>query len=330
MTPEQSNSRTVLPRRTVIASLLALPFAVAAESLIGRPAPAYAAPSIIVKESSEFTGFPGGGINIDPKRLDCNMDLLKELGVSWVRFPLHREHNYGSYLDQLDHAQIQAVCVIEKESVKVSRWEEDSLFDQDYLNFVAEHYAQKYPQIKFLQIGNEMDDGVGFFSWKIEPQKYNKLLQAFNQAFPDKFLIAGGLSTGEVDFLDEVDLSLVKAIAVHPYGVSTPNFKSNTNFTDAETAFTRYKDKTSLPVLISEAGVNHAHYSPERAARYVRSLMEFYAGADVLGAAYFCLSDNMVNNHGLFDKSGNPKPSLEAFLKAIWGENHAPLPQRLG
>lgn len=290
----------------------------------GEPSPA-----IPGKNNPRLEAFSGIGLNVDPEKIDFNPEFLKRIGTTWVRMVLKPKSNYRELIDNLGNNGIETVGVIEQESIKVdpeivSPYDAEGLMSDPHLDVVANYYKEKYPNLKFLQVGNE-PDGVGFASWSLEPDVYMRLLTSFRNVFPDRFLIGAGLSSGKPDYLKGLPLKgTIDALALHPYGVSLPDFKSETDFTTADSLVERYREM-NLPILISEAGVDHTQYDEQTAALYIESLLRYFRDSSAtLGVAYFCASDLMVMHHGLFDNEGNPRLSLGAFSRVALGENLSP------
>ncbi|OGE16674.1 hypothetical protein A2858_02445 [Candidatus Daviesbacteria bacterium RIFCSPHIGHO2_01_FULL_36_37] len=285
----------------------------------------YQVPNVIVKKSPSFDPSSNLGINVNPALVDCNAKFIKDLGASWVRLVLNPHTDFGPYLRELESVGLEAVCVIGQESIKVGDWNDENLLSSNQFKLSAEYYAEKYSGYRFaLQIGNEPDnipteDRVeSEASWWLYQEVFNNLLESYREVFTDRFLIAGGVCTGDSYYLDRVNLSHVNAFAVQLYGVDTPEVSSNEGFTDAASALGRYK--INLPVFITETGVNHLNYTDDEAVKYSFALLNYYIKRGI-PIAYYCLSDLMHDDHGIFDKNGNPKPILKSFLKVAWGED---------
>lgn len=305
----------------VLGSLILLPDLAQAEALV---------PAVPVKQTAGLKAFDGLGLNIDPRVIDCNPELLKRIGTTWVRMVLLRDSNYQQLIKSLRDSGIETVGVINRQSIKFDPditdvYDEEAQFSELHFSRAAEYYGREYPDLRFMQLGNEPDDEGGS-SWGMKPEIFTRLLTSFRDKLPERFLIGAGLSSGQPGYLENLPPleGIIDAIALHPYGVSLPNLKSASDHTQADDLIRRYSEICGLPIIITELGVNHAQYTSEGAARFIESSLKYFRRT-VRGVAYYGASDLMLDEHGLFDKNGNPKLSLRAYMRAALGNNPPPL-----
>lgn len=282
--------------------------------------PAQAAP--LIKSSSDLKPLSGIGINVAPDSI-YPVSEVAAIGAKWIRRAVRPQIDLTEYVDQAHSLKLRVLAVVDKESVKGMDWKDAALM-----------YAQAYPQIDYWQIGNEPDDQYGRSSWTMEPEEYEQLLRVFYEAFPNKHLIAAGLSGGDSDYPKRFDLDLVESMAVHPYGQGTPNLPSPYGHPDhVGTLLNRYR-KYQKPMIISEWGVDHDHFEPEDATIYVRSMLAYlkklhetenifrYSKRSTSNSAwltaygYYCFSDRGSPGYGLIHANGDRKLSYTAY-KAV-------------
>lgn len=282
--------------------------------------PAQAAP--LVKSSGDLKPFSGIGINVAPDSI-YPVSEVAAIGAKWIRRAVRPNIDLGDYINNAHDAKLRVLLVIDKESINDMDWRKAAIM-----------YAQTYPNIDYWQIGNEPDDQHGRSSWTMEPEEYEKLLRVFYEAFPNKYLIAAGLSSGDSDYPKRFDLDLVKSMAVHPYGQGTPTLPSPYGHPDhVGTLLNRY-GKYQKPVIISEWGVDHDHFDPEDATSYVRSMLAYlkelhetenifrYSKRSTSNSAwltaygYYCFSDRGSPGYGLVHANGDKKPSYATY-KAV-------------
>lgn len=184
----------------------------------------------------------------------------------------------------------------------------------------CQHYAGLYGGlVDAVQGGNEADHESPS-SWTMSPSDLNGLLLAINTAFGAEMYVVGpGLVSGNPEYMNGVDLDLLDAIAVHPYGQrpdalqdwsETPgNFGTVAGLLDSYRRFQK-------PIWVTEVGVSTTQVSEDFQARYCEAMMRsLKLRADVPVAMWFCHDDLMVPEFGLMRESEFPKPAATAFAR---------------
>ena len=107
--------------------------------------------------------------------------------------------------------------------------------------------------IRHWQVGNEPDHKSPS-SWTMTEPGFSDLLRQARAALPDAYLIAGGMVSGNPDYLIDVDLSSVDAISIHPYGQRPIDWPDKTwGFGWAADLLDRYKG-FGKPLWVTEYG----------------------------------------------------------------------------
>lgn len=166
-------------------------------------------------------------------------------------------------------------------------------------------YTQKYPTIKYLQIGNESDH-VSDSSWTMSKDDLNSLISAFSSTgsiYP-RYLIGPGLVSGQPDYLDGIDLTPLTAIAVHPYA-QWPNTVGN--LLDGYRRFNK-------PIVITEFGWPEPDWKAQ--AQWFGEFCEALYRAGVTGIINYCWDDEQNPNFGIMHK-GKWKDSAYVFKDFI-------------
>lgn len=177
------------------------------------------------------------------------------------------------------------------------------------------------------EAGNEPDHASDSSS-TMSPQDFGRLLKIARRALgPQARIIAGGQVSGNPDWLNEVDLSPVDALGVHPYG-KHPEF--DWPFTGWGTGYlldllNGYR-RFGKPLAITEIGLAVGDgisepFQAEYLARTFRALDRW----GVAQACWFALHDD-VKGFGLLRADGSKRPAYDAFRAAAGGPIQPPAP----
>lgn len=178
---------------------------------------------------------------------------------------------------------------------------------------------EKHPDVLYWQVGNESDQPNSDSSWYQEPEALNELLRGLCPILRahGKYILAPGMVSGNPSYLDAVDLELVDAIAVHPYG-QAPNNWNNWGFGHVGDLLAGYR-RFGKPIHITEFGGQESLFSNEHErAVYHTDMIRSLANEGCESAIQFSFTDKMhAENFGLVDVHGNIKESYAAFKDAI-------------
>jgi len=235
----------------------------------------------------------------------------------WLRVVLLPDVDLTTWIDEAHELGIKIIGAVARESIGEMTYEQ-----------AAEHYAELYDgRLDALQVGNESDHDSSS-SWVMTPAELNALLLVFNEAFGFEILIIGpGLVSGLPGYLLEVNLDLVDAIAVHPYG-QRPNDSEDWselpgNFGNVNDLLDGYA-QFDRPIWITEVGVSTTECSETFQARYCMAMLStLKQRTDVPVVCWFCADDAMVPKFGLFEVE--PKLAVAAFIEAA-EEDPVPAP----
>lgn len=241
------------------------------------------------------------GLNIDPNHGFSVQDVL-DTNAEFVRFPFWWQtgFNYKLWCDTLQARGVEPMAVLDKRAFMFD--------DKSSIITRMNRLREKLPALYYWQIGNE-PDGTEESSWSMPKLRFSRYLQAGVKAFAGRYVIAGGLVSGDTNWLRGVDISLIDAIAVHPYA-QTP-----TSALQLLDSYSRW----NKPIVVSEFGgqdelFNDAH---ERAV-YHTDIMRNFSSHPLVGmASVFCFSDKMVPGFGLVNAAGESKEVYAAFRDAI-------------
>lgn len=246
------------------------------------------------------------GVNLD-RYLAPTATELSLSGAKMARFVL-TEHLPS--ITPLIQNGIEPLAVFARESIP------------PYLDYTQamRHYASSYPNLRYVQIGNEPDH-VSPSSWTMDPVAYSYLIEGARAAFPQHVrLIGAGLASGQPDYLLRVpNLHLLDAVAVHPYGrrpgLTWPSL--TWGFGTVQDLLRQYQ--TTLAAIpsaptalwVTEYGTEDATVQAEYTYRMAEALSVL-----VPVAVHFCWADWMVSPFGLRDVLNTPKGAWDSFRQA--------------
>ena len=226
------------------------------------------------------------GINVNPLQ-GFTAQETADLHVRYVRFPLwdNELDFYIEYSKELLALGMQPIYVMDSRTWK--DWPDTS----DWRLLPG----------RFFQMGNEPDI--------VSPSSFTQPSESFSADLTwarewlgkKKYIIAGGLASGNPSFLDGVSLKPVNAIAIHPYGQrSSQDFPSQGwgvgDVWDLTAAYKRFKK----PIWITEFGGPIAEFaSREQRSEYVSQMLDHFNREHLVAGIYFCYSDDMAEGFGL-------------------------------
>lgn len=211
------------------------------------------------------------GINVDPENLAAwtSPRELAHMGCRAVRMVSRDLDSCRAYRDQAQEAGLVVLATVAAES-------------QGFI----------LPDCQMYQIGNE-PDGHGPSSWTMTRAAYRAEWQIYRDTYPDLYMIAAGLTSGDVSWWAEVgpELEGCAGVAVHPYSKSA---------TVAQKLLKAYKAvRPDLALWVTEW-----NRPPLQVVPFTRMLR-----LEAEAAFWFCASDAMVPGFGLL---GTPAEQLYA------------------
>lgn len=241
------------------------------------------------------------GINVDPVH-GFTVDEIVATNCQFVRFPFWWDtgFDYKTWVAALQDYGIESMAVLDKRAMAGSGTIERKMT----------RLLRRLPTLYYWQIGNEPDaDASSESSWHMNKSTFSRYLQVAVRVFNGRYVIAGGLISGDSEWLTDVNISRIDAIAVHPY-TQTPE--------SVLVLLDRYS-KWSKPTIISEFGGQDGLFNNEHErAVYHSEMIQAMASHALVGmASVFCFSDSMVDGFGIVDHDGNPKETYAAFHDSI-------------
>ena len=209
------------------------------------------------------------------------------LGARWIRVVLLPDVDLTPWIAEAHRLGLKVLGVIARESF----WNADAANYHDAMAVYAERYGST---LDAIQGGNESDHESPS-SWTMPQDDLNDLLGAINAQFPTGQIVGPGMASGDPHYLDAVDLDLVDAIAVHPYGQRPDNLQdwSETpgNFGVVSQLLDSYRYHGKR-LWVTEWGVSTDQVTEEFQARYVEAMMKaLKLRSDVEVQCYFCATD---------------------------------------
>lgn len=239
------------------------------------------------------------GLNVDPVHGFTIQEIL-DTKAQFIRFPFWWDtgFDYKTWVTTLQDRGVECMAVLDKRAMT----------GRDSIERKMQRLKNKLPSLYYWQIGNE-PDGLEESSWSMSKARFSRYLQTAVKVFDGRYVIAGGLISGDANWLMDVNVSLVDAIAVHPY-TQTP--ESVLRLLDSYSWW-------SKPIIISEFGGQTGLFNDEheRAVYHSEMIGALSSHALVGMASVFCYSDAMVDGFGIVDHDGNSKETYAAFHDAI-------------
>jgi hypothetical protein len=231
-------------------------------------------------------------------------------GLRAVRFPVRRDSDDLSFIQELLKRNILPWLVLDKDA-----------FTGYPSNIAAlRDYAARYAdQGVVWEMGNEPDI-TSPSSWTMSPEVYSDFLKTARAGLgADAYIVAGGLASGQPQWLDTVDLSPVNAVAVHPYGKwpSDTPVNGGWGFGPVLPLLFAYRDHLNqrgwqrIPLHVTEYGAP-ANELGGKYQSYIRDMTRVLAESPLVSyALQFCLTDQDVNQFGLFDAGDGRRAVLD-------------------
>lgn len=245
------------------------------------------------------------GINV-ARDGSISPSLVRSLGATWIRVVATHDNNLRAYLQACRDVGLRVLMVLARESFA------DTLSKDARLRQYDDLYREL---VDAWQVGNE-PDLESESSWTMPQQEFVQLGQLTRLRMPAAHLVAGGLASGQTNWLAGVDLAWADSVGVHPYLKDARNPNDLEDLQDVQDLLADYQDKVgSLPLVITEWG----WWGDEerRATEETRDMIAWAAGTLDIGAFfYFCASDTMVPPFGLVSADGGEKDRATAFRVA--------------
>lgn len=256
------------------------------------------------------------GINANP----TNGFTAQELnGVYYVRFPLwlvqNTGYNYGPFMDAIQAQGVWCQLVLDSRS-----------FTDTHYDDILRRVKKKYPQINWIQTGQNEFDNKSESSSYATPAKVDKIITATRRVFGDScWLTAPAVVSAQgPDKLRELKtLGLCNSLAFHPYGIRPePNWPTpDWGFGYIGDVYALYADiaqgTIDKQVEVSEFGFNRSWFPNDEHNRAIghSKMLVSLAKLGCARAATFCYHDVMHDDFGLIDENNVPTESYAA----VWG-----------
>lgn len=237
----------------------------------------------------------GVGINVDPNHGEAvSATRVEALGVKYARFPVWADVNKDRNLSYQVYAQY-AASLLSKNIEPVIVFDSRSWANNNYPRWGS-------MPIHFFQMGNEPDLVSDSSSTQSKQAFTNDLFWAREwldtwrpTGLPKRYIIAGGLASGNPDWLKGVDLSPVDAIAVHPYGQRADGLpQAGWGFGEMRELLKRYQAVTDKPLWVTEFGAKHSEIKdhPMRGV-YIQRALDLMEELGVVVGIPYCMATAM-------------------------------------
>lgn len=244
-------------------------------------------------------GVNGLGINLDPQHEGFTAEQIAN--YDYVRFPLWQDLDQAPYRMFITGAKnlgitVLAVC--------------------DYRTLIepkGKSYRYKFERLRdmygdlidYWQIGNE-PDLESPSSWTLSPRRCSTLLHIASEVLFDKFLIMGGLASGQPDWLKGVGRLPVDAIAIHPYTKAPDNWAMQGWETGRVNDILNMYMQYGLPIWVTEFGAEDGLFDDVNGGTGSGSREEYYKqmvhSMRNRPCFAFCWDDAMVPGYGINGK----------------------------
>lgn len=282
------------------------------------------------------------GLNIDINNPHGNPDanLLKELGVDFVRFTYH-DHTDSDNLDtqmlslftekieQLMRSGIKTLLILSYDTYPNKPSYNGS--DQEWAIYIdkfsyriyqlSQHFSHLSDYVSF-QIWNEPDlEPQPGYEPSLRPSIYSMMLwkacDAIFSVNKNIEIVSAGLASGQPDYWKQVYTGQpIDALCVHPYG-QRPNYNwphENWGFGYVGELINNYAHIWGGRMWISEIGLKGTdeNLQAEYLKRFYNEINNFYH-PPIEHVFWFCYSDNMVLPYGLIRADSTRKPSWDMY-----------------
>jgi hypothetical protein len=164
------------------------------------------------------------------------------------------------------------VLVLDRQSITVWGWLHGSFRGS------CARLAQRYPDLKYVEAGNE-PDGTGDPSSAQSKADYYALISAARAAWPHATIIAGGLVAIAFDYFDGVQAAGADVAGFHPYAQQPETLPS---------LIAACRDHTSLPLVATEFGAPKELFDTEhdRAVWFSGMLVALWEAGITMACVY--------------------------------------------
>jgi hypothetical protein len=286
------------------------------------------------------------GLNIDPENPKGNpapTELLA-LGVRAVRYSFidlertpgdqptpARLQFYAAKLRAYSEARIASLIILTYDTYpnKPAHNASDGEWESYIAQFArrAGQIAQAFAPLRpAFQIWNEPDHPpLPHYAPTLREAVFGRMMRqtydAVKAASPNSRVIAGGLASGNPDWLARVIQAQggslpADAIAIHPYGQRPePTWPTPTWLHGyVGKLIERYQQVAGgRPIWISEVGAKPEEVDQAGYLQRIYRTIATQFGDQVPQVFWFCYSDGMVSPFGLKDEALRPKPAYEAY-----------------
>ncbi|MBO3802912.1 MAG: carboxypeptidase regulatory-like domain-containing protein [Candidatus Brockarchaeota archaeon] len=260
---------------------------------------------------------------------------LSELGAAWTRFVYTDSSGIGSF-------PANKIAIINHESAPGAPLGSDDLDAwRDYVDNVyvpkVRAVARGYgSSLAAIEVWNEEDHGYPnphsnpYYDPYVPPASYQYMLQqaarAVREEAPSLVVVMGGLDSGNYEYVRLVNpsgIAYVGAVGIHPYGKSPDGWRTDLlPFGDLGQAVVDYSIVAGKPIWVTEIG--YGTYDDAFQEEYLRRTFAVLERKSVPVVIWYAWIDTMTggngqNNWGLYDSSGNIKPSGLAFRQVAAG-----------
>lgn len=239
----------------------------------------------------------GLGVNWDPQHL---FDVQPIANYDFVRFPLWQDVAQEPYMNSVVACQnigIKVLVVCDGRTLGLPK-------GKSY-RYKLERLRDMYPTVDYWQIGNE-PDLESPSSWTMSPRRCGTLLHVASEVLFDKFLIMGGLASGQPDWLRQVGRLPVDAIAIHPYTKAPDNWAMQGWETGRVNDILNMYMQYGLPIWVTEFGAEDGLFYDINGGTGSGSREEYYKqmvhSMRNRPCFAFCWDDAMVPGYGINGK----------------------------
>jgi hypothetical protein len=230
---------------------------------------------------------------------------VRRTGANGIRIVMTPDYSLRALFGRYRRAGQAVLGVYARESQVPGSSHEQSM--SEYMGYYGS-------RLDYIEIMNESDlDSPS--SWTMPPDEFEALgwslhnvVRSYRSDLP---IIAGGMASGQVSYLDGVNLDWCNYVGVHPYA---KNATPDDDLPDIEPLAAQYVSATGKDVAITEWG----WWGDETRGEYEVRDVVYWAQRTpyVAGYWHFCASDDMVPPFGLYREDYSPKPAAYAFRDA--------------
>ena len=248
------------------------------------------------------------GINVDPNHPHITAEEVVKVGARMARFPLWADAKFDPF---------ESGTFYHYFADKLSRvYGIDSLYVLDSRSWKGSYPNWGFLPGRYFQMGNEPDIVSSSSGTQTQQEFSDDLawartwLDTYSSTKLKRYIIAGGLASGQAWWLNKVDLSPVDAIAVHPYGQRADGYPNKSwGHGELRDLIRRYKEVTDKPIWITEFGTQDYEMSQEQQAEYIHRCLSIMDEEGIVSGLWYCLDEAMSDQYDL-----DVGPAREAFV----------------